>query len=46
MKYPFLFLLVSVLLATFIFVVVGAAVFAELKELRAGKASAKRLAAD
>lgn len=40
MKYPFLFLLVSVSLASFIFVLVGIAAFTEIKELIADKASA------
>jgi hypothetical protein len=37
MKYPFLFLFVSVLLASFVFVVVGIAAFAEVRDLIAGK---------
>jgi hypothetical protein len=46
MKYPFLFLFVSVLLASFVFVVVGIAAIAEVRDLIAGKASAGGSLAD
>jgi hypothetical protein len=46
MKYPFMFLFFSILVATFILVLVGSAAFAEIKELIAGKTGARHLPAD
>lgn len=46
MKYPFLFVFVSVLLATFVFVMLGAAAFVEVKELVFKKAGRERLPAE
>jgi hypothetical protein len=46
MKYPFLFLFVSVLMATFILVVLGAAVLTETKELVVRKSGLTDISTD
>lgn len=46
MKYPFLILFVSVFLATFVFVMLGFAAFAEVKDLIERKANVEGLPAD
>jgi hypothetical protein len=46
MKYPFMFLFFSVLVATFVFVLIGSAAFAEIKELIASKTGVRRLPMD
>ena len=46
MKYPFLFLLVSVLLVTFVSVMLCAAVLTEVKELVVRKAARRDLSTD
>ena len=46
MKYPFLFLLVSVLLATFALVMLSAAALTEVKELVVRKAGRRDLSTD
>jgi hypothetical protein len=46
MKYPFLFLFVSVVLSTVVFVLVGAAAFVEVKDLIGSKASTGDFPAD
>jgi len=46
MKYPILFLFVSVFLATFVLVALGFATFAEIKEFIARRASIGDLSTD
>ena len=46
MKYPFLFLIVSVMLAAFVFVMLGVAALTEVKELVVRKAGLADLSTD